>query len=63
MIDKEPFYILYCENNGMSNTLVNIMIGTYIIKKFLGLSDDEIVEGVMFDVRLQYPFYTTSFEG
>ena len=62
MIDEEPFRVLYCEDNGAPNTPVNIIVGASIIKELLDLSDDEIVEGLMLDVRLQYALHTTSFE-
>lgn len=61
-IDEEIFRTLYCEDNGTPNTPVNIIIGACIIKELLDLSDDEIVEGLMLDVRLQYALHTTSFE-
>lgn len=62
LIDEEPFRVLYCEDNGSPNTPVNIILGACIIKELLDLSDDEIVEGLMLDVRLQYALHTTSFE-
>ena len=62
MIDEEPFRVLYCEDNGSPNTPVNVVIGASIIKELLDLSDDEIVEGLMLDVRYQYALHTTSFE-
>ena len=61
MIDEEPFRVLYCEDNSSPNTSVNIIIGANIIKELLDLSDDEIVEGLMLDIRLQYALHTTSF--
>ena len=61
MIDEEPFRVLYCEDNGSPNTPVNIIIGANIIKELHDLSDDEVVEGLMLDVRLQYALHTTSF--
>ena len=62
MIDEEPFRVLYCEDNGAPNTPVNIIVGASIIKELLDLSDDEVVEGLMLDIRLQYALHTTSFE-
>ena len=62
MIDEEPFRELYCKDNGAPNTPVNIIVGASIIKELLDLSDDEIVEGLMLDIRLQYALHTTSFE-
>ena len=61
MIDEEPFRVLYCEDNGAPNTPVNIIIGASIVKELLDLSDDEVVEGLMLDIRLQYALHTTSF--
>ena len=60
-IDEEPFRVLYCAENGRPNTPVNIMVGASIIKEMLGYSDDDMVEGLMLDVRLQYALHTTSF--
>lgn len=60
-IDEEPFRVLYCENNGAPNTPVNIIVGACIIKEMLDYSDDEMVEGLMLDIRLQYALHTTSF--
>ena len=62
MIDEEAFRVLYCEDNGAPNTPVNIIVGACIIKELLDLSDDEVVEGLMLDIRLQYALHTTSFE-
>ena len=53
MIDEESFRVLYCEDNGAPNTPVNIIVGASIIKELLDLSDDEVVEGLMLDIRLQ----------
>ena len=61
-IDEKPFRVLYCEDNGSPNTPVNIIIGACIIKELLDLSDDEIVEGLMLDLRLQYALRTTAFK-
>jgi len=61
-IEEEPFRVLYCENNGRPNTPINVMVGASIIKELLDYSDDDIVEGLMLDVRLQYALHTTSFK-
>ena len=62
MIDEEPFHVLYCEDNGAPNTPVNISVGSHIIKEMFDYSDDDMVEGLMLDVRLQYALHTTSFK-
>lgn len=44
------------------NTPVNICVGAPIIKELFQLSDDDIVESLMLDVRYQYALHTTSYE-
>lgn len=61
LIDEEPFRCLYCEDNGAPNTPVNILVGASLLKELLDYSDDQIVEGIMFDIRIQYALHTTSF--
>ncbi len=61
-IEEEPFRVLYCENNGRPNTPINVMVGASIIKELQDYSDDDIVEGLMLDIRLQYALHTTSFK-
>ena len=61
-IEEEPFRVLYCENNGRPNTPINVMAGASIIKELHDYSDDDIVEGLQLDIRLQYALHTTSFE-
>ena len=61
-IKEEDFAILYSEKASRPNTPVNIIIGTLILKELLGLTDDEIMESLMFDIRLQYALHTTSFK-
>jgi hypothetical protein len=61
-IKEEDFAILYSEKASRPNTPVNIIIGTLILKELLGLTDDEIMESLIFDIRLQYALHTTSFK-
>ena len=37
-------------------------MGALIIKELFNMSDDEIVETLMFDIRFQYALHTTSFD-
>ncbi len=39
-----------------------IIVGAPIIKKFFDYSDDEMVENLMLDFRIQYALYTASFD-
>jgi hypothetical protein len=62
-IDEKPFIVLYSDNPASrSNTPVNVIIGLLILKEYLGLSDDEVLESLLFDVRFQYALHTTSYE-
>jgi len=62
-IREERFAELYSANNATRpNTPVNIIIGAMILKEMLGLSDDDVVTGLMFDVRMQYALHTTSYK-
>lgn len=60
-IDEEPFSVLYSDNASRPNTPVNVLMGALILKEFLGQSDDEILESLMFDIRYQTALHTTSF--
>jgi len=61
-IDEKRFSVIYSEKDSRPNTPVNVIIGALIIKELFGYSDDDMVEGLMLDSRLQYALHTTSFE-
>ena len=61
-IDEKPFAVLYSDKASRPNTPVNVIIGACIIKELFDYSDDEMVEGLMLDLRLQYALHTTSFD-
>lgn len=62
-IDEERFHVLYSTRTQCrSNTPVNISVGALIIKEMFQISDDEMVENLMFDPRYQYALHTTSYE-
>ena len=58
-IDERPYEILYSSAHSRPNTPVNVQLGALLIKEFTGLSDDEIVSALMFDIRFQYALHTT----
>ena len=61
-IREERFAVLYSEKTATRpNTPINIIIGSLIIKEILELTDDEVLTGLMFDVRMQYALHTTSY--
>lgn len=61
LINEQPFSVLYSGPASRPNTPVNVIIGSLILKELFGLTDDELVETLMFDVRFQYALHTTSF--
>lgn len=61
-IDEKPFVVLYSDKASRPNTPVNVTIGALIIKELFDYTDDEMVENLMFDPRMQYALHTTSFE-
>lgn len=61
-IQEEDFSVLYSNKASRPNTPVNVIVGALILKEALGVTDDEMVEGLMFDIRYQYALHTTSFE-
>lgn len=61
-IREEDFAVLYSNKASRPNTPVNVIVGALILKEVLGVTDEEMVEGLMFDIRYQYALHTTSFE-
>jgi hypothetical protein len=61
-INEERFSVLYSENSATRpNTPVNVIIGSFILKELLVLTDDEVLGSVICDTRFQYALHTTSF--
>jgi len=61
-INEDMFSVLYSDKASRPNTPVNVIIGSLIIKEMLNMTDDEILEALMFDIRFQYALHTTSFK-
>lgn len=61
-IDEQRFSVLYSDKASRPNTPVNVVVGALIIKELFDYSDDEMVENLMLDFRIQYALHTTSFE-
>ncbi|MDO4339787.1 MAG: transposase [Eubacteriales bacterium] len=59
-IDETPYAVLYSNKDSCPNTPVNVQLGALLIKELTGLSDDELLSSLMFDVRFQYALHTTS---
>ena len=61
-IDEERFSVLYSDKGSRPNTPVNVIVGSMFLKELFDLSDDDVVESLMMDIRFQYALHTTSFE-
>lgn len=61
-INEDSFSVLYSDVFSRPNTPVNILMSALIIKEISGLTDDELIESLMFDIRFQYAMHTTSFK-
>jgi hypothetical protein len=61
-INEDMFSVLYSDKASRPNTPVNVIIGSLIIKEIQNMTDDEMVEALMFDIRFQYALHTTSFK-
>jgi len=60
-INEKRFSVLF-NDEGRSNTPVNVVIGSLLIKEMLDLTDDEILEAVMLNIQVQYSLHLTSFK-
>lgn len=61
-IDEKPFSVLYSnKSSSRPNTPINVIVGALIIKELFDYSDDEMVENLMLDFRMQYALHTTHF--
>jgi len=62
LIDEAKFEVLYCSDNGRPPTPVNVVIGSLLLKDMVGLTDEELLESVLFDIRFQQALHLTSYE-
>ena len=57
-IDEEPYKVLYSSDNASCpNKEVNILIGLFILKPLANLTDEELLDSVMFDDRFRYALH------
>jgi len=61
-INEDRFAVLYSRDAASRpNTPVNVVIGAMLLKQTYGLTDEEVVETIAFDIRWQEALHTTSF--
>ena len=62
-INEKRFEVLYSSNPATRpNTPVNVIIGALILKELFRLTDEELMERMLFDILFQHALGTTSFE-
>jgi hypothetical protein len=62
-IDEKPFSVLYSDNDASKpNTPVNIILGLLMLKDQFGLTDEEVMHQMLFNVQFQYALHTSSFK-
>lgn len=62
MIEEKKFGVLYCSDNGRPNTPVNVVVGALLVKELTQVTDEELLESIIFDTRYQYALHLTSFD-
>lgn len=61
-INEERFEVLYSNEVSRPNSPINVLVGLLILKENFGLSDEEIIGCLHFDMRFQFALGTTSYE-
>ena len=62
-IQESRFSVLYANNQASRpNTPVNVSVGALILKEMFSLTDEELLECILFDVRYRYALHTTGFQ-
>ena len=63
IIDEEPYRVLYSEDKASRpNNPVNIIISLLIIKSLTNVSDEEVMNSLLFDQRIQYAVHTLNLD-
>ena len=62
LINEENFSALYSDKASRPNTPVNVIVGGMVLEELMGLTDEEFMDSLLFDIRFQYTLHTTSFK-
>lgn len=58
-IDEKAFAPMYSSVDSRPNTPVNVTVGALLLKELNGMSDDDILSSMMFDIRFKVALHTT----
>jgi hypothetical protein len=61
-INESRFSVLYSNKASRPNSPVNVLIGLLAIKEMNGLTDEELIGSIHFDIRYQYALQTENLE-
>ena len=62
-IDERIFIPLYSERKSRRNVPVNVLAGALLLQEMRGMSDEDLVEAAMFDLRLRTALHITNAVG
>lgn len=62
-IDERIFIPLYSERKSRRNVPVNVLAGAMLLQELRGMSDEDLVEAAMFDLRLRTALHITNAVG
>ena len=62
-IDEQIFIPLYSERKSRRNVPVNVLAGALLLQEIRGMSDEDLVEAAMFDLRLRTALHITNAVG
>ena len=62
LINEENFSALYSDKASRPNTPVNVIVGSMVLEELMGLTDEEFMDSLLFDIRFQYALHITSFK-
>lgn len=62
LIEESRFAPFYSEKSARPNNPVNMVVGALLLEHLLDLSDEELLECILFDVRFQVALHTTGYE-
>lgn len=57
-IEEEDFSVLYSERSSGTNVPVNVLVGALILKELNRMTDEQLVDALMFDLRFQVALHT-----
>lgn len=59
LIDEQQFAPMYSTVDSRPNTPVNVTVGALLLREVTGMSDDEMLNAMMFDIRFKVALHTT----